>query len=233
MPPDFDAASQDQIEAYNKDICSKLEVDATTETLSEAIIWATKRNIPTKVSYKDWYNRKKDQLLKFTEARNLAEEKLQKERSDEKCKNAQIARRALKREIRIAKEEWVTEQLRIIEGVSNFDARLAAIAMDRLIQGLEGNRKIAGGEKLKRSDGSFTNSDKERNEEFKSFFSKGVFGRVSSYNESALDEIDDREIDFQLNTPPSFEEFAHHTCKRQTDTEPLARTRSMRRCTSS
>jgi len=58
MSPDFDAASQDQIEAYNKDIRSKLEVDATTETLSEAIIWATKRNIPAKVSYKDWYNRK-------------------------------------------------------------------------------------------------------------------------------------------------------------------------------
>ncbi|MEL7343094.1 MAG: reverse transcriptase family protein, partial [Bacteroidota bacterium] len=82
--------------------------------------------------------------------------------------------------------------------------------MDRLIQGLEGNRKTAGGEKLKRSDGSFTNSDKERNEELKSFFSKEVFGRVSSYDESALDEIDDREIDFQLNTPPSFEEFSHH-----------------------
>ena len=204
---DFSCVTSPFKKKINQELSDELgEEKPGTVLFTETLIEVAQKHLPEKVSCRDWFNRKKDALLGASSARNLAERRYQKDRSELNRNLARHARKALRQEVWKAKEQWITEQIAYIEGKIG-SPHEAWLALDRVIDGLSGHHKTQGGFKLEKPDGSLTSTDKEKLSVTVNHFKEEVFGRQSPFEQSAIDELDNIPIAPKLGELPSFGEF--------------------------
>jgi hypothetical protein len=176
---------------------------------------------PEKTNHRaDWFSTGATILLQLITTRNRAEYNLSLERTELNLKHCQEARRNLKREIRKAKEDWLNEQIKQLEGM-NGNPFSAWQAVNAILDGLTGHHK-KGIEpaKILKTDGSLTETDEEAVKTLSEYFKVNVFGRQAPYDDKAIEEMRQRPVAEWLAEPFTLKEFQDALRKAKTRKAP-------------
>jgi exonuclease III len=173
------------------------------------ILQEASKSFPKLESLKnDWFNRDKENLLKLISEKNEAEKKYSLNRNNTLLNLCRIARRTLKKEIKLAKNNWIKSEISKLQNIS-IDPYTAWQASKTIQAGLSHHHLSSKQKyvKLKRNDGTFTDDPKEQVKIQSDFFGKEIFGRNAPFDNEAVENLRQIDTNISIANPISLDEL--------------------------
>ena len=156
---------------------------------------------------KAWFATNEKELLKLLHEQNAARHKMMMDKTDESAERFKECRRIARKAIKTAKMDWIQQEVDLLHKM-NMNPVSAWEAMYRLIAGFTGHHKKAKEMvNMIMADGSTAKSDEENAQAIQDHFQKEVFDRASVFDQQAINDLHQREVDTELGGLPTIEEF--------------------------
>ena len=196
---------------YCQEVANNLSVDNINySNLASAVTKASTSVLPKRQrAQPDWFRAYEHVIVPLIEARNSAMAEVYVRRTRTKTLKLQLARKALKQALYVAKNSWISTQCNLLN--NHFGTKAAWDALAKLKSGLSKTRPSSV-KQMKKPDGSTCQTPEENAEVFRAHF-ESLYGRAPDFDCTVLDMLQQQEVVNGCDEMPSDDEIRTATQK--------------------